>query len=369
MREEAQPNGERMVFHSLDLLRGIAAIAVAAKHFGIWLADFLPNGHLAVDLFFLLSGLVLSSAYEQRIRDGLGPFAFMKVRLIRLYPMYALGSMLSIAVLLARQWHLGEAIHWSNFAMSFWFGALFVPVPGRWSFNGHSLYPFNFPAWSLCWELVVNFAFVLFLRRLTWPVLGAIIGVGLLLVVHTANQYGSLDVGSNAGDWMAGPQRVVFPFFMGVLLFRVWQANRLAWLRLPSWTVAVLLLFVLSLRPGSRAIYDVVVVTIIFPVIVLSATGQPSARVRQTYRWLGAVSYPVYALHASYYPLVLLAVDGMMRWSFPARYASETAILLGTIGIAWLADRYIDKPVRAWLSARAAARVGISGTPSSVAQV
>jgi len=64
---------QRRYFESLDLVRGLAALVVLLYHvdfmFGLryWL---LHGGYLAVDLFFVLSGFVLSLTYGRSIADG-----------------------------------------------------------------------------------------------------------------------------------------------------------------------------------------------------------------------------------------------------------------------------------------------------------
>ena len=86
---------EGRVFHTLDALRGIAAIGVLVFHMGpIFTPIAAPGGYLAVDLFFMMSGVVLSHAYEARFRAGMGTLDFMRARLIRLYPLYLAGALL-----------------------------------------------------------------------------------------------------------------------------------------------------------------------------------------------------------------------------------------------------------------------------------
>src|SRR5882757_3316593 len=98
----APVQSEARVFHTLDALRGIAAIGVVTFHMKQLFAPIAASGgYLAVDLFFMMSGVVLSHAYEGRFRAGMGTFDFMRTRLIRLYPLYFLGTMLGIAVTVA----------------------------------------------------------------------------------------------------------------------------------------------------------------------------------------------------------------------------------------------------------------------------
>ena len=89
---------DRRVFGTLDGLRGIAALAVVTRHVpDTTFQDLLPGSTLAVDLFFVLSGFVLAHSYTERLRGEMGAIAFMRVRIIRLYPLYILGSALVAA--------------------------------------------------------------------------------------------------------------------------------------------------------------------------------------------------------------------------------------------------------------------------------
>ena len=79
----------------LDGLRGIAAIGVVLFHCVIAfdaLGAF-ARGYLFVDLFFLLSGFVLTLNYEQRMNAGaVRPGKFLRSRLVRLWPTVAAGA-------------------------------------------------------------------------------------------------------------------------------------------------------------------------------------------------------------------------------------------------------------------------------------
>ena|ERR1700730_5639017 len=93
--KNTRPSGPKTGLHSfpaLDGVRGVAAILVALFHLRNRFLGFnnFPggDGYLAVDLFFVLSGFVLSHAYLPRFQNGMSPSQFMKARLIRLYPLY-----------------------------------------------------------------------------------------------------------------------------------------------------------------------------------------------------------------------------------------------------------------------------------------
>src|SRR5574344_3063257 len=84
----------------LDGLRGVAALLVLWYHVfeGYQFAGNQPiikttnHGYLAVDFFFILSGFVISYAYDDRILKTMTLKNFFKRRLIRLHPMVVLGA-------------------------------------------------------------------------------------------------------------------------------------------------------------------------------------------------------------------------------------------------------------------------------------
>lgn len=59
-------------FVTLDGMRGMAAVAVVTTHAVPFIGGpLLPSASPAVDLFFLLSGFVLTHAYSTRLDEGL----------------------------------------------------------------------------------------------------------------------------------------------------------------------------------------------------------------------------------------------------------------------------------------------------------
>lgn len=89
---------------ALDAARGIAAIAVVLYHVQTYIypevvVTIMPHlfhrSFLAVDLFFLMSGLVIARSYEVRLLNGkMSFFGFFQTRLVRLWPLYLLGTIL-----------------------------------------------------------------------------------------------------------------------------------------------------------------------------------------------------------------------------------------------------------------------------------
>src|ERR1700744_2014202 len=89
----------RKEIRSLTGVRGLAALFVACYHFlepfnPNWpplFSNFIRHGYNAVDLFFILSGFVMSLSSKKLFDGGItghGYGTFMKRRFARIYPIY-----------------------------------------------------------------------------------------------------------------------------------------------------------------------------------------------------------------------------------------------------------------------------------------
>ena len=87
----------------LEGLRGIAALFVAIYHSwpsGIRSFPLMINGWLWVDLFFVLSGSVMSYSYSKRITSKVDFFNFIIKRFGRLYPLHFFTTLAFICITL-----------------------------------------------------------------------------------------------------------------------------------------------------------------------------------------------------------------------------------------------------------------------------
>jgi peptidoglycan/LPS O-acetylase OafA/YrhL len=77
----------------IDGLRAFAVIVVIINHFN---KDVLPSGYLGVDIFFVISGYVITSSLANRGNDRLGDLltGFYERRVKRLVPALLLALML-----------------------------------------------------------------------------------------------------------------------------------------------------------------------------------------------------------------------------------------------------------------------------------
>ncbi len=339
------------VFLGLDQLRGTAALVIAFGHAQSLFGFHPGSGYLAVDLFFALSGFVLSHAYDKRFARGMGAIEFMRIRLIRLYPLYFLG-LLIVSIGILANLALTRHPNWTAtaFVESCGFALGFLPTPPGIA-PRHSIYPLNTPAWSLAFELIVNLAFVLAWRRLSIRCLTAIAGLSAAALAMTAMHYGSLVPGSDWYNVLGGFPRVFFSFTVGVLLLRLFRER--SWrIRAGSMFPLATMLLVLCIEPPDRfrAAYDLICVGLIFPIVVLAGATLKPTRYVALYAFFGAISYALYALHFPIFEMTLALLIKLTSGNLGSvqPWAGAGFICLA-VGVAYGADIFYDAPVRKWL--------------------
>ena len=363
-------NGEsvrvrREYFPLLDGIRGLAAIAIMYRHMGLFGVAVTPQSYLAVDLFFLLSGAVIANAYEDRLRGGMGAGDFLVRRVIRLYPMIVIGVVLGAVMCLLGAGAPGQREHLlSIVALSL----IVLPdnplVPLVGNLNG--------PAWSLFYEMLVNAAYALGIRRLSGRALAVICAISAVILCVAAGYKGHLDTGYTPKSFVFGLGRVGFSFFAGVALYRLHVAGRLNIphrLRgaLGAAVAVALLALTMLVSPATplRPFLALASVFFIFPAIVmLGLASELDRRAQRICRVLGEVSYPLYLIH---FPLIQM-VGGLLIQHHLHGLLIPAAVIFGPVAmaLAWALDRWVDGPVRKRLTRLYAALRSRFGQPRAV---
>lgn len=350
-----------MRFVLLDGLRGVAALLVLVFHAGNmaeakWLV---PNGALAVDFFFALSGFVIALAYERKLQTGMSVQDFMRLRLIRLYPMIAIGLSIGTIILVLRivLQHLPELI--IPAALSVGLNAVLLPSP-FFTLGNDIAWPINGPHWSLTYELIANFLYGALLFRLRGYWFGLLLAISAAVLAAVVVERGSIDMGGTVHTLHFGLARVTFPFFAGVGLYRLYKLKgiRQQTNNVMATICAVLLAasLLIPIEEKLKAAYEVAFVLILTPCIIwLSSRFNVTGRVEATCKWLGAISYPLYATH---YPILKAA--GFITRRFSLSETSQFALYGGfaciSIVLAQVALTYADTPLRNWLSSKVSRR-------------
>lgn len=296
-------------------MRGIAAIVVVLFHLGLPI----HGAHLAVDFFVMLSGFVMARTYEGRLRAGtLGAGAFLKARYKRLWGWMALGTSMGLLAALGEYGWSGElGLAWV--LMLALVPAVNLPA---------TPYLLNLPLWSIVYELVANAVHALGLARLgkAGLVLVALAcALGLVWIIPAA---GFPRGGSAEYHWLVLP-RVGLAYVLGILIYRLWGDT--SPLRVPFGFAALALpvyVFAVWLVPWDFA--PLAFVLLLAPLMLFGGLrvqfSSPLALEAATK--LGALSFPLYALH---YPAIrllrlewgwaMLALVGLAIWGWYKRAA------------------------------------------------
>lgn len=344
----------RRRFAALDGLRGVAALAVVLWHVHLHgpveVKPLAGHAYLAVDLFFMISGFILAHAYGGGLERGQGLGRFLRARLTRLYPLYALGAALGfIAFLIARSAE-AQGIGAFGFAIFSLLASAFLP----WVLGGAAgvdAFPLNPPSWSLSLELWGNLAYGALAPRLGPRVLVCIIALSAAVLVETAVLGHGLNYGWRQGDVWLGWPRFVFAFSVGLGMHRLWSSGRLKLPPVADWMLAAVLALVLILPDAGalNGLYDLTMVLLVFPLLAALATGARTSTLCGGPLALGArLSYPLYAVHWAVVALVAMAAE---RLHASPELAPVTAMLalLASVLVAWAAERWFDRPIRAWI--------------------
>ena len=289
---------------------------------------------------------MLWRTYAGRLASGrLATADFVRLRLIRLYPIFALGIgfgalFLVQGIVRGSEGHIGMAA----FGESLAFNLAMLPSPAS-----PLLYPLNQPSWSLFYELLANFALAAWLVR--WPqrTLMALVvctGIGLVGYGYAAGSLGGGD------EWRATPVailRTAFSFTFGAIIAGLHPERARPASALALGCFAVLGL-TMAIEPGPmRAARDIAAVLLISPaLLVVCSRIEPPHFTAPAAAVLGEVSFALYAVHL---PLAhafqsAARVTGLPLWLVAVPY------LGAALALAWACARWLDVPLRAALTRR-----------------
>jgi peptidoglycan/LPS O-acetylase OafA/YrhL len=332
----------------LDGARGIAALAVFGYHIAPYFGGlpWLQGSFLAVDLFFILSGFVIALSYEARLLDGRLPFGrFVRVRVVRLYPLYLLACLIGffyvVVKLVTGQ---PDAPTPLDLVAALPGTVLMLPSPmtSDWGFTP---FPFAPSAWSLSLEFWFNILYALVVIRCGLRGLAVLAAASLAVLVQQALAFGSLDMGWNIATLVGGSARFWFSFTLGVILFRLHRAER----RLPRVAIwAGVPVFGFAAVPADAVGLGLVWIVVLFPAaLLIGAAVTVGPRLAMVCDHLGRLSYGIYILHA---PLVLF-LTGVFKVLLGAAWADHQALIGGVIvvtviGFAAVATYWFDEPLR-----------------------
>lgn len=338
-------------------IRGIAALWVVLLHGSmlhvmapavgdasspIW--TFASKGWLGVDMFFILSGFIISFVYQAKLKrptfDELRHFWLM--RLARVYPLHLMTFIAMAGIAFVATQVLGMQMNHAHFYSADKALASVVLVHG-WA---PSLKGFNYVSWSVSAEWFAYLMFPLVTLAIVrirprWANLALIAGLfGLLLALHG---------GKPIEDDLHPLLRVGVEFLIGCLLFNVYR--RTSKHRVFDWLAFVALGGMIVLCAIPRPLISDFAVVACAALLVFSLALAPKSGgwlfSSKLAVYLGKISYAIYLVHGVTFP----AFNALTRKLFPKPsiaigLALFVAVVAVTILLAHLAWRYIEEPGR-----------------------
>jgi peptidoglycan/LPS O-acetylase OafA/YrhL len=356
---------------SLTPLRGIAALWVVLFHYCWHFPAVHPDrytgavykGYLAVDLFFMLSGFVISHVYHRQFAQqvtGRHYRDFLKARVARIYPLHLTVLLVFVATALAEQ--AAVYAHGGSFgpirlvgerSVGGFFANLLM-LQGIWARE----LSWNDPSWSISLEFLAYFLFPLLFPWLWRARPAAKAGIaGLLLVVLGWLAYST---GDDFNQWngLGAIMRCLPEFLFGALLYSAYRGQVLG---SPLATDTALLTAILLLCGMLHFAAPDFGIVPLFALLLLTAVANKgrlgSLLNSAPLLWLGNISYSLYLIH--WFVLfvateALRAHPGIDFAKLPAvlSLALITAMLATSLGLATLSYRFVEVAGRRWLRHR-----------------
>lgn len=340
----------------IQVLRGIASLLVvffhATENYRLnlnkeFIGGFFSFGGAGVDLFFVLSGFIITYTSKNLVNERSNYLYFLKRRVIRIFPVYwiIIAGFLLIQAILPSLYKTHFDYNLKNFLSTFFL------LPGHFMVNGVS--------WTLTNELFFYAIFTIgfFIQKRQWLFILTMTYCLSIIAVYLLGEHKSIT--NEWGNLVFFPMNIEFFFGVGIAIIVKKMPFRFA---LP---VAVLgtLLFLLSgiLENGGYRIFDHAFNRVIYYGIpsALLITGltryelenkfiQPSALLLS----LGDASYSLYLLHL---PVMAASAKLLTRYAATGTVISHIMMLI-MIAIVCVVSilffRYIEKPLIRFLNSK-----------------
>ncbi len=330
----------------LDGLRAIAILAVLAFHFGLGL----EGGYVGVDIFFVLSGyLITRQIVSQLDRKSFSLAEFYGRRAKRLFPV-AFVTMLATSsaayfLLLPKDFlEFGQSlIAQSVFASNFYFsretgyfdhGSIPKPLLHYWSLAVEEQFYFIYPLLLLIACRLNRIRLLLILSAITFTSL-----IASLCYTETSPQAAFFLLPTRAWELLIGGLVALSPFPGQRKLSRP-LANSLSVIGLGSITVAMFTFDETTEFPGISASIPCIGTAILIGVHANSETFLRRTFSSRPLVFIGLISYSLYLWH---WPVVVYSnvfID-FLGYEIPLVYQATTTLLL-----ALLSYRLVEKPFR-----------------------
>jgi peptidoglycan/LPS O-acetylase OafA/YrhL len=343
-----------LTFDSLTGLRFILALWIAVFHFGdmydhagmgSW--PIMKAGVARVDVFFVLSGFVLTHVYWMRTNAKFDFAAFLQARFARLFPLHMLALSMLLALVLAA--HLiGASSETQGYTVQGFVAN--VLLLQAWGIEGAGKW--NFPAWTISAEFAGYMLFPLFLmlatcfRRAPLLFLACSVALALLLDVIFRQLLGRSLTQSTQDLGAVRGSAVMLIGVAGRVAFEKTALSVRAGLSLAG--AGVLTAGIAAYLALSTGIVALGGVMIVIGLAACDRQGLSSALNSPVMVELGKWSYGIFILHVPLF-MALRHASILMGYDFVVNMVT-TMVCVCILIIASAAAHYVvEEPARKWL--------------------
>ena len=360
---QKMPEGRSLA--NLEGLRLIASVLIVADHYLEYLHLPTRGLHIAVDLFFVISGIVIAMIYQGRIRDLPSYSGFVRKRIARLYPLHLATLLFYVTI--------GAFIatgHVEPANIEKYNPTEIVPnllMVHAWSPFG--VISYNYVSWSISAEFFVYLCFPLILYAVTRGFAAGLAVCATLLLTAIMISHNVVGTALPELNWRFGALRAVPSFAFGVWL---WvnrdRLSKVGFLQSHSGsatligmvTTVALIIFCPSEYLLLACVYAVAVAAFACDLIGRStfASWAPiSSR--------GYLTYSIYMLHTVIATIVISFIFPVLFGrSLSAILAAVACSAVLTYAVAYASYWYFETPLRSYIGGKRPPKTVPASSPS-----
>lgn len=338
--------------HSLDILRGLAALSILVFHY---LKDALDKhldassilsrmGYYGVSIFYILSGLTLAIVYKSKINTIAEGNNYLLKRVARIFPLMILTMALTIL-----------------YRPSYDIHTVFLNITGLFGFFEYNKY-IGTGMWSIGNELVfyIFFPFILFLFENKKTGFNSVFILGLFAFIV----YSFFVINPETDSWndYINPVNQFFYFLTGILLSSINTQYKFFTKPLLPAIVSLVAILIFTFYPVTgnddyliygfnRLVFSLCCIALCISFYALNSAIKTENIYLKPFIILGEISYGVYLLH----PLVSVYFNKFVEITSIGAVSSKIKLPVAvtiTIVLSYLSYNYFEKKFSKWITSK-----------------
>ncbi len=338
--------------NNIEGLRLVSSLVIVAGHYVpyVQVVGWITKFHLAVDLFFAISGIVIAYTYQGRIQNFRDYNNFMLRRIARLYPLHLITLCFYVAIGLFALLGILKVDDIRKYNFDMLISNLFLVQ--AWLPNG--VISFNYVSWSISAELFVYLLFPLISVCLANNMLRCI--TLLILITGFAMIMSKIffDDSFTRLTWNSGILRAVPSFAFGVFIcqYRQYFLAKLSKVNLSVMfnVTCLITISLMILRAPDYMILPFIwwLVTCGFLCDMNRSNTLLGHRYLSSY---GYLTYSIYMLHTVVATIFIAVVfPKIFGVTMSGRLTAVLLSVLILLASSWCSYKYFEHPLRQWIN-------------------